>query len=192
MRDVADLLETEVHRVALPDLDAGPQDGVQRAGHVEVAHTAAGQPGRPGARTLLVDQDDVGALPLAGALQQHRQVIGGGHAVDSGADHDVLAPPSGSGTAPVTGMTAGFWTTPSTSGGSGRSRNGYHWLCSLGLGARSSGSDEPAGSLMSGQYTGSRFRFCRNDTKRTRLCQQLTLPQVVRANLVQLRIVLRS
>ena len=32
------------------------------------------------------------------------------------------------------GMTAGFWSTPPSSLGKGRSRNGYHWLWSDGLG----------------------------------------------------------
>ena len=70
-RHVADLLEAEVHGIGLPHLHAGPQDGVQRAGHVQVADAAAGQPGGARARPLLVDQHDVGARPLAGALEVH-------------------------------------------------------------------------------------------------------------------------
>ena len=52
-RHVPDLLEAEVHRVGLPHLHAGPQDGVQRAGHVHVADAAAGQPGGARAGTCL-------------------------------------------------------------------------------------------------------------------------------------------
>ena len=84
-RHVADLLE--VHRVGLPHLHAGPQDGVQRAGHVQVADAAAGQPGGARARALLVDQHHVAARALAGALQVHGQVVGAGQAVHARADH---------------------------------------------------------------------------------------------------------
>ncbi len=91
-RDVADLLEAEVDRVALPHLDAGPQDGVERAGHVEVAHAAAGQPGGPGTRALLVDDDHLVTRPEAPPLQSHRQVVGGRQPVHPGADHDERGP----------------------------------------------------------------------------------------------------
>ena len=89
-RDVADLLEAEIHRVGLPHLDALAQDRVQRLGHVEVAHAAAGEAGGAGAGAGLVDQHDVGAFALAALGQVLGEVIGGRHAVHAGADHDEL------------------------------------------------------------------------------------------------------
>ena len=89
-RDIADLLEAEIHRVGLPHLHALAQDRVQRLGHVEVAHAAAGEAGGARARAGLVDQHHVGAFALAALGQVLGEVIGGRHAVHAGADHDEL------------------------------------------------------------------------------------------------------
>ncbi len=88
-RHIPDLLETEVDRVGLPHFDAGSQDRVERAGHVQVADTAAGETGGTSAGPLLVDQDDIAALPLAAALERHGQVVGGGQTVNSGTDDHI-------------------------------------------------------------------------------------------------------
>jgi hypothetical protein len=88
-RDVAHLLEAEIDRVRLPDVDRVAEDRVQRAGHVEVADAAAGDSGGAGAWAGLVEQQHVGALAAAGALQLHGEVPGGREAVHAGADDDV-------------------------------------------------------------------------------------------------------
>src|SRR6267154_591847 len=88
-RDVADLLEAEGDRVIGPDVDGVAQDGVQRLGHVEVAHAAAGDAGSAGARPRLVEHDDVLARAAAARLELHREMPGGGEAVDAGADHGI-------------------------------------------------------------------------------------------------------
>ncbi len=67
-RYVADLLEPKVDGIGLPYLDAGPEDGVERFGHVEVPHTAAGQAGGAGTRARLIDEDHVAARSLSCAL----------------------------------------------------------------------------------------------------------------------------
>ena len=86
-RHVADLLEAEVHRIGLPHLHAGAQDGVERVGHVEVADAAAGQTGGARAGTLLVDQHHVASLALPRSLEVHGEVVGAREPVDTGADH---------------------------------------------------------------------------------------------------------
>src|SRR5262249_47413842 len=78
----------EIDRVGFPHLHALAQDRVQRLGHVEVAHAAAGEAGGAGAGTLLVDQDHVRAFALAALGQVLGEVIGRRHAVHAGADHD--------------------------------------------------------------------------------------------------------
>ena len=89
-RHIANLLETEVDRVALPHLNTGPQNRVKRTGHVEVTDTTTGEAGGSGSRTLLVDQDDIAALTLAALLERHSQMVGRRHAVDAGTDHHIL------------------------------------------------------------------------------------------------------
>ena len=64
-RYVADLLEAEVHRIGLPHFHAGPEDGMERMCHVQVADASAGQTCGARPRTLLVDQDDVASPALA-------------------------------------------------------------------------------------------------------------------------------
>ncbi len=88
-RNVADLLEAEVRRVGLPDVDRVAQDGVERRGHVEIAHASAGDAGGAGAGPGLVEQHHVGALALAGLFQRHGEMPGGRHAVHAGADDDI-------------------------------------------------------------------------------------------------------
>ena len=88
-RDVADLLEPEIDRVRLPDVDRMPQDRVQGAGHVEIAHAAAGNAGCARARAGLVQEHDVRALAAARGLELHRQMPRGRHAVHAGADHHI-------------------------------------------------------------------------------------------------------
>ncbi len=87
--DVAHLLKSERHRVVGPNVDGVSQDGVNRLGHVKVAHASAGDPGRPCARPGLVQKNDVLAAALAFRLKLHGQVPGGAQPMDAATDDDV-------------------------------------------------------------------------------------------------------
>ena len=88
-RDIADLLEAEIDRVGLPDVDRVAQDRVQRPGHVEVAHAAAGNARGARARAGLVEKHDIGALATAGSLELHCQMPRGRHAVHARTNHHI-------------------------------------------------------------------------------------------------------
>jgi hypothetical protein len=88
-RHIADLLESEIRRIGLPDIDRMPEDRVERCRHVEIADTAAGDPGRTRTRAGLVDEHDIGTFSLARFFQHHCQMPCCGHSVHAGADDDI-------------------------------------------------------------------------------------------------------
>ena len=88
-RNVADLLESERDRIAGPHVDRVAQDRVDRLGHVQVAHAAAGDARRAGARTALVHNDHIVAGAVTARLQGHGKVPGGRESMNTGADDDV-------------------------------------------------------------------------------------------------------
>jgi hypothetical protein len=88
-RDITDLLKAERHGIVRPNVDRMPKDGVDRLGHVEIAHAAARDTGRARAGPRLVEHDDVGAGTAAAGLELHREMPRSGEAVDAGAHDDV-------------------------------------------------------------------------------------------------------
>ncbi len=87
-RHVADRVVVVRRRVGLPDLDVGRHQLGHRRLEVVVAHDAAGDPGRAGRDTGLVDDQDVLARSLAPRLELLGEVVGGRQAVDARPDHD--------------------------------------------------------------------------------------------------------
>ncbi len=89
-RDVADRVVVVGGRVRLPHLDAGLHELAHRRLEVVVAHDAAGDAGRTGARAGLVEHYDVRARPGTARLELPGEVVGGRETVDAGADDDIL------------------------------------------------------------------------------------------------------
>ena len=87
--DIAHLLEAEGDGIAVPHIHRVAHQRVQRLGHVEAAHAAAGDASGAGTRPRLVEDDHFGARALAAGGALHGQVPGGAEAVDAGADDDI-------------------------------------------------------------------------------------------------------
>jgi hypothetical protein len=88
--DVAHLLEAKGHRVVGPHVHAVAQDGVERLGHVEIAHAAAGNARGARADAGLIKHNHVGAAAAPALPELHGQVPGAAQAVDARAEDDVL------------------------------------------------------------------------------------------------------
>ncbi len=87
--DVTDAVEAEACRIGLEELDRDPDDLRHRRREVEVAHDAAGDPGRARADMALLEDDDVLPRPLAACLELEREVVRAREAVDAAPDDDV-------------------------------------------------------------------------------------------------------
>ena len=89
-RHVADRVVGVGGRIGLPDLDAGLHELLHRGLEVVVAHDAAGDAGRAGARVRLLEDHDVGARARAAGGQLLAEVVRRREAVQAGADDQVL------------------------------------------------------------------------------------------------------
>ncbi len=74
--NVTNLLKAEGDRVVHPDIDAVAQEGVERFGHVKVAHTTAGDARGARARTAFVQDEDVLPTAPSSSLKLHGQMPG--------------------------------------------------------------------------------------------------------------------
>ncbi len=72
--DIAHLLETEGHRIVIPNVDGVSQDGMNRLGHIKVTYAAAGDAGCTRSRTGFIQENDVGAFTPACRLELHCEV----------------------------------------------------------------------------------------------------------------------
>ena len=89
-RHVADRVVRVGGRIRLPDLDAGLHELLHGGLEVVVAHDAAGDAGRAGARVRLLEDHDVGTRALAARCQLLAEVVRRREAVQAGADDQVL------------------------------------------------------------------------------------------------------
>ncbi len=87
--DVTHLLEPEQDRVVIPHIHGVAQDGMERFGHVQVAHTSTGDSGGPCTGFGFVDEKNVTTRPLPPGLELHGEMPGSAQAVDARSDDHI-------------------------------------------------------------------------------------------------------